>query len=197
MTFAHYAGIVGAVLLALSLVWFGARGLRQPERTRAFIWPGIAPCSLLFGVVVLWGTAWIIVLRATDSRVNLNRWWFAPEGGGFWWGMLSPIMMTLFLAVCLLWWWPRNPSSFIRELKTSEGRRYILWDVGGSAVALVACVPGPALGIWLVLEFGPLPSGLEWLFGLSLVATACGGAIGAGWLYAKLVANPREKRFKQ
>ena len=137
MTFTHYAVIVGAVLLALVLIWLGVRGLRDPEKSRFHIWNGGAPFALLVGIVILWGIAWTLLLGATDYRVNINRWWFEPEGGGFWWGMLSPIMVTLFLAVCLLWWWTHNTKSFVRELRTREGRRYYLWEFGGAAVALL------------------------------------------------------------
>lgn len=197
MTFTHYAVIASALLLALALIWFGIRGLRDPEKSRVYIWNGGAPFALLTGIVILWGMMWIILQRATHGRVNINKWWFQPESAGFWWGMLSPIMLMLMLAVCLLWWWPSNTRSFVRALKTREGRVHYLWELGASATAFLAAVATLTLGMWLILKLGSSLTTVGWIIGPLLAVAAWGAAIGVSWLYARLIPNPRGRRLER
>lgn len=191
MTFAQFAASAVAILVSILLIRYGYRVLRYPDKVRFIPYPGTGPASILGGVVILWLLAEGVVVRATDYRMSINRWWFEPEGGGFWLGLLSPLMLTLFLAVCLLWWWPENPKQFLSDLRSRQGRRILLWDLGGSIVALVVAIATFAAGFFVIMNVGRMPDWLSGVLGIALIILVYAAVIGTGIGYTKVFPEPK------
>lgn len=184
MTFGQVLAVGVLALFGIALIVFGGFAWRRPHLLEGIrqVLTGLAPASIITGLVFLLMAANSVLGILSNYEVTLQRWWFLPPGQGALDGFLgSPIMALFIVGGFVLFWWPRDPQSipqFFARLRNPATRAGQIWSVSRYVVTFAAGALVAVLGIAFRVN-ALLTILLLWVAGMA-----------AWWVFARVVRRP-------